>query len=379
MQKINFKELISSYDQNLLDNLRGFGKDEEYLKFWVPGTDNYQSFLNLMDALIESKIFQFQISFQAVSREGDFFKKIDEILIDISNFNKINDDYEINLNNKKYLDFKIRHKKKFDQEVKLKIDQTKIAIIEKNEENLAKIYRENLSHFFPNDYYIDKIQLNENIFKESFKEINLFFEIKNDIVIKVFHDSNKSSDREKIINMFFDLIINKDIQEAADHGVIYLEEKIRVFNNAKISPGIILPRQAGQYFNVLNNIIRDVFSNYKIKNNLKFDVNKNYFIMSEQWKFLSEKEKLQKISIVLDKIKSTNISLENDSISVNKIENNFKIYLDVDKNFSKLQREKNIILDIEIKLKSLDNTLEVFVEEILDQNKLRLKNSPQKI
>ena len=205
MQKINFKELISSYDQNLLDNLRGFGKDEEYLKFWVPGTDNYQSFLNLMDALIESKIFQFQISFQAVSREGDFFKKIDEILIDISNFNKINDDYEINLNNKKYLDFKIRHKKKFDQEVKLKIDQTKIAIIEKNEENLAKIYRENLSHFFPNDYYIDKIQLNENIFKESFKEINLFFEIKNDIVIKVFHDSNKSSDREKLLICFLTL------------------------------------------------------------------------------------------------------------------------------------------------------------------------------
>jgi hypothetical protein len=101
--------------------------------------------------------------------------------------------------------------------------------------------------------------------------------------------------------------------------------------------------------------------------------------MSEQWKLFSNKEKLQKINTVLDKIKSTNISLENDSISVNKIENNFKIYLDVDKNFSKLQREKNIILDIEIKLKTLDNTLEVFVEEILDQNKLRLKNSPQKI
>jgi hypothetical protein len=379
VQKINFKELISSYDQNLLDNLRGFGKDDEYLKFWVPGTDNYQSFLNLIDALIESKIFQFQISFQEVSREDDFIKKIEEILIDISNFNKINDDYEINLNNKKYLDFKIRHKKKFDKEVKLKIDQTKIAIIEKNEENIEKIYRENLSHFLPNDYYINKIQFDKNIFKESFKEIDLFFEIENDIIINVFHNSNKSSDREKLINIFFDLIINKDIQEAADHGVIYLEEKIRIFNNAKISPGIILPRQAGEYFNVLNNIIRDVFNNYKIKNNLKFDVNKNYFIMSEQWKLFSNKEKLQKINTVLDKIKSTNISLENDSISVNKIENNFKIYLDVDKNFSKLQREKNIILDIEIKLKTLDNTLEVFVEEILDQNKLRLKNSPQKI
>ena len=30
-------------------------------------------------------------------------------------------------------------------------------------------------------------------------------------------------------------------------------------------------------------------------------------------------------------------------------------------------------------LKKLDNTLEVFIEEILDQNKLRLKNSPQNL
>ena len=44
VQEINFKKLIKNYDQNLLDNLRGFGKDDEYLKFWVPGTNDYQSF-----------------------------------------------------------------------------------------------------------------------------------------------------------------------------------------------------------------------------------------------------------------------------------------------------------------------------------------------
>ena len=90
MLKINFKELISSYDQNLLDNLRGFGKDDEYLKFWVPGTDNYQSFLNLIDALIESKILKFKISFKKVSNENELFKKIDETLMNISNFDKNN-------------------------------------------------------------------------------------------------------------------------------------------------------------------------------------------------------------------------------------------------------------------------------------------------
>lgn len=379
MKKINFKTLISSYDQNLLDNLRGFGKDDEYLKFWVPGTDNYQSFMNLIDALIESKIFKFQISFQEVSNENEFVKKIEETLKNISSFSKNNNDYEINVNNNKYLDFKIRYKKKFDKEVELKIDQTKIARIEKNNENLENIYRENLAHFLPNDYYTDKIQLNKNIFKQSLDEIDLFFEIKNDILTNVFHNSNKSTDIEKLINIFFDLIINKNIQEAADHAVIYLEEKIRVFNNTKVRPGIILPRQAGEYFNILNNIIRGIFNDYKIKNNLKFDVNKNYFIMSEKWKLFSEKEKFQKINIILDKIKSTNTNLKNESISINKIENNFKIYLDVDINFSKLQREKNILLDIETKLKTLDDTLELFIEEILDQNKLRLKNSPQTI
>ena len=70
--------------------------------------------------------------------------------------------------------------------------------------------------------------------------------------------------------------------------------------------------------------------------------------------------------------------LTDKSILISKIENNFKINLDVDKNFSKLQSEKNILLEIETKLKTLDQTLEVFIGEILDQNKLRLKNSPQK-
>ena len=38
MIKIDFNELINKYDTNLLDNLRGFGGNQEYLKFWVPGT-----------------------------------------------------------------------------------------------------------------------------------------------------------------------------------------------------------------------------------------------------------------------------------------------------------------------------------------------------
>ena len=379
MQIINFKDLISNYDQNLLDNLRGFGKEDEYLKFWVPGTDNYQSFLNLIDALIESKIYKFEINFNEDLITAEFVNKVDELLENISIFSKnfFNGHYEINLEKSKYLEFKKNNKKNIENETKLEIDKTKSAKIEINNENLISIYKDNLSRFLPNNYFIDKIDLNQNIYQEKFNQINLFFEIEKNILINIYHDSHHNTDIEKLINIFFDTIIDKNIQEAADHGVIYLEEKLRVFDYTKVNPGIILPGQAGEYFNYLNSIIRKVFNSYKLKNNVEFDINKNYFKTSLSWKSLPKENKLEKIDKILNIIRKENDLIESGSIFVNNIENHFKINLNVDKNFSKLQSKKNILLDIEIRLKALDDTLEVFVEEILDQNKLRLKNSPQ--
>lgn len=381
MLEINFKDLIKNYDNSLLDNLRGFGKNEDYLKFWVPGTNNYQSFLNLIDALMESKIHEFKISLNNVNNENNFLKNVKELLNNVSVYNKEkdNENYVIKLDKLRYLDFKKKNKKVSDKKLEFKIDNTKIAKIEKNDENLIFSYQDTLKNFYPKSHYSEKITKNENTYLSKFNGIKLYFEIEKNIIINVFHDSSANTIIEKLINTFFELIINKNIQEAADHGVIYLEETIRNQKKTKVSKGIILPRQGGEYFNILNNIIRNVFSEYKIKNNINFDINRNYFKISESWKNLSYKEKINKINKILFEIKEKYSMLTDKSILISKIENNFKINLDVDKNFSKLQSEKNILLEIETKLKTLDQTLEVFIGEILDQNKLRLKNSPQKI
>ncbi len=382
MQQINFKKLLKNYNQNLLKNLRGFGKEDEYLKFWVPGTDNYQSFMNLVDALVESKIYEFQISLEDAFQDDIILRKIENILNKISTLKKKDlNIYEINIDKREYFSFKDKNKNKKNIKIKrdLKLDKTKIAKKLRNNENLTTIYRESLSKFNPKNYFIKKIKHDEKSLKEKFDEINLYFEIENDILVNVYHDKNNNTLEEKFINLFFDIIINKNIQEAADHSVIYLEEKLRVFDNTKVSNGIILPGQGGEYFNILNNIIRNVFSEYKNKNKRNFEINKNYFKISKEWLKLPEEDKLDKINKILDEIKKQNPILKFDSILVNKIENNFKINLDVDKNFSMLQSKKNILLEIEKKLKVLDQTLEVFIEEILDKNKLRLKNSPQKL
>jgi hypothetical protein len=162
----------------------------------------------------------------------------------------------------------------------------------------------------------------------------------------------------------------------AEHSVIYLEEKIRIENDQLIKPGIILPSHAGTYFDSLNLIVRKVFNEYVRKNKIKFGINKNYYTKSYHWVNLSEELKIQKINLVLNEI-FQKYSLTSESIVVQSIDNNFKVNLGVDKDIKDLQLKINILLEIERKIKKLDNTLEVFIDEVLDKNKLRIKNSPQ--
>ena len=96
MIKIDFNELINKYDTNLLDNLRGFGGNQEYLKFWVPGTTFQKSFENLIDALVESQHLDIMVSFNYNSFDADFYKEAESFLKKIGFFQKEREDNLIN-------------------------------------------------------------------------------------------------------------------------------------------------------------------------------------------------------------------------------------------------------------------------------------------
>tara|TARA_B100000780_G_C21106289_1_gene446760 strand:+ start:576 stop:1727 length:1152 start_codon:yes stop_codon:yes gene_type:complete len=383
MLEINLKELIKNYDQNLLDNLRGFGNDDEFLKFWVPGTDDYQSFLNLLDALVETNILIVKIIIELKNSKKEFIEKIETFLLKISNFKKNIGENSINLiievDEIKYKNYLINKRNQKNEVKELKIDNTKHVTTHKIKESIKPLYKKNLNLFNPKNFFLNIDIINKEFFTQKIGDIILVFDIKNNIIENVSHNIEKNSDIKKLINIFFELILKKNIHEASDHGVIYLEEKVRLGNNKQVSEGIILPGQAGSYFTSINSIIRNVFLEYKLKNNIEFDINKDYFEISSSWKMIDNKKKFIKINSIIKEICRNNNLLSQESVSVNKIENDFKVYLNVDDEFRKLQKDKNILLDIEIKLKKLESTLEVFVDEILDQNKLRLKNSPQNL
>ena len=385
MIKIDFNDLLDNYNTNLLDNLRGFGNNEEYLKFYVPGTSSIKSFYNLIDAFVECQQLEFVIFYKQESFEK---KLIDEMNIFLE---KISINKEIIKNNFTNLEIKIDKilYKNFINQIKPKIKEIGLSNIKQNkinakdkilvfksEKKIEQSYLNNIHKIVTNNYFSKKIIDHENLFLGKIDGSEVKFIVENKIITQAFHDCENNKTLKKLLDIFFDICINKNIQEAAEHSVIYLEEKIRIENDQLIKSGIILPSHAGTYFDNLNLIIRQVFNEFVKKNEIKFGINKNYFKKSYHWINLSEEAKIQKIDLVLNEI-SQKHGLINQSIIVQSIDSNFKVNLGVDKNFKDLQLKKNILLEIEIKIKKLDDTLEVFVDEVLDKNKLRLKNSPQ--
>jgi hypothetical protein len=380
MNKIDFNNLLDNYDTNLLDNLRGFGNEEEFLKFYVPGTSLITSFYNLIDALIEAQQLEFIISYKKESFDKFFYEKVNFFLKKISIHEEKTDNEFCNLKIKivsnLYENFQKEKRYKIEEIKPIKIDSKNKVSVFKSEKKINQPYLDVLHRVKSNDFFSKKIIKNENLFVGEIEKFKLLFVIKNRTIVEISHDCENDKTLRKLLNIFFDICINNNIQEAADHAVIYLEEKIRITSNELIKPGIILPSHAGIYFDDLNYIIRKVFKEYTLKNTIDFEINKNYFKKSYHWINLSEQKKIEKIDLILKEITQEN-NLVDQSIVVQSIDSNFKINLGVNKDFKDLQLKKNILLKIEIKLKRLDDTLEVFVDEVLDKNKLRLKNSPQ--
>jgi hypothetical protein len=382
MVKINFDELINNYDDNLLDNLRGFGKEKEYLKFWVPGTSQLQSFNNLIDALIEANFYKFSISFKELSCDNEFSKNVELFLKKIGEFNNLKKQniktLDIKINKKNYEEYKWIKKsylKNIDTDKK-KFDEKKEITIFKSDKEIEKIYETNLQKMNFKDYYSNKKLTDKNLYMGSIDKYNLYFLVKDKIIVDLYHNCNEKIVLKKLIDAFMNICIKKNIQEASDHGVIYLEEKIRLQGRSITKPGIILPSHAGTHFDSLNKIIRKIFNDYKKNSSTDFNVNKNHYRKSYQWINLPEEIKIKEINLVVKKIIEKN-NLSEENISIQSIDHNFKINFGVDRKFKDVQDKKNLLLELEIALKKIDETLEVFIDEVLDQNKLRLKNSPQ--
>ena len=379
---IDFKNLVDKYDANLLSKLRGFG-EEEYLKFWVPDTEKLKSLYNLIDALFESQTLNVEIINLNLNNEE---KKDLEKLLNIA-INKIEENnLKINIDKKKYADFKKKNKIAILEDIKIKKEKILSNLEDVNYDESINIEYIEILNQFENFKFNSKNNFDfkkyENYFLVLSNNIRLDFYINHDDgnLAYAFHNSKKIDNKSAILDILCDQIINKSIDEVADHGVIYLEYYLRSKAIKKQNFGIFLPRNSGGLFNLIEKKLRDARDDFYKKRGLaKPDINKEYRAISENWTNLSFEKQKVKIQNILEENIFRQFNISSDDIILNRVIQGNRLEFILSDNL-KGDFEDNKLFKIEEVLKEkIDSSIELLSIEEKDSNKLRLNNAPKTV
>jgi len=381
MIKINFSDLLDQYDKDMSFKLRGFN-NEEYLKFWVPASSKLKSLTNLIDALYESKFYKAIISDVNLSKNEELeLSKLIDISIKKLTSNKI----ELDIDPKKYRKFFFEQKANRIPELKEKnLDEFMDALPELEiDESISQFYLDASEKHSPKCFKKKILNKNEKEFEIAFsngEKVIYFVDKENMKITQAFQNNIENSKISKILDLFCEVILNKNFQEVSEHSMIYLENKLReLSDDIPKRNGIFLPSNSGGLFNYINKNLRNHFKDFLSDLNLLIDINKDYYEVSEDWKNkkLNDK-KLFVNKVIVDDI-CRQLNLSSDDIKLNRIIQNNRFEFILSERLKKYY-EENILFKIEKILKDrIDKSIELISVEEKDSNKLRLDNAPKAV
>jgi len=387
--QIDFEKLLDNYNKELVTKLRGFNEEHDYMQYWVPDSDKTKSFLNLVDALYEANKNNFSILIIKADEKiksdlAEISEKIGDIKIEqLEKYYKIN----FSLDKSKYQNYREKNRsienKKFNKTKKSSVvnelteERESYDILSSYEKDLSNyVLQHNKNQNLNNEY--------EDVFSQFIDNKNKLFvkmEKKTKKILNVWHDFTQRNEKSVMVDKFCKIILKKHIQEAAEHGAIYLEYETRPKDVSKKVKGIILPKTAGNLFFDLNKCIRSIYSDIKKKYNFQDVINKEYFNTSKNWDNLNYDTKMEKLQKVLLEDIIPTLKLNKNDIIIHKIEFSNRIVIKISDELEKKNYGHiNYMIEIENLFKNkVDKRLELFTTEKKDDNRLRHLNSPQKI
>lgn len=387
-KKINsifFENLIKNYNIELDTKLRGFNDNLDYLKYWVPGTNDYSSAINLIDALYENNNLEFDLIFNKNDQKVELAKKLEKLNKKIGSIKIFIEEKVVKTSF--VIDRTLYESQRSNHIKKIKIKTRKIESVNKidlNEEeydilpdykiNIEKQKIKNVKEINPRNQ--DTVVLEKEVFNFI---LNLKINKKTNKIVEAWHNSHDQDYRSKLIDLFCDFLKNKGIQECAEHSVIYLENYLRPISIATKVQGILLPGKAGKDFFTLEKSIRKIFKDYQKKMNYVEKINKEYFNSNKEWLSKDNNEKIKLITNFLNLNVYPELNISSEDLKVVKIESENLIILDISEKFKKLNNtSKNLLINIESNIKkNIDTRLEIFILPRKDGNKLRLTNAPK--
>ena len=379
--KVNFNSILENYNNEIENKLRGFNTDLDYLKYWVPSPNTLESLYNLISIFRECDIKDVIIEFDEDFLSPEQINKILKLKKKIGNIEYFVEDNKHNFRVK--IEFKI-----FDSiksEILTKVKKKKELYTSKIDLSFRKkLFNDSLKNLLMNYNY--KVVENNNQskkklinIKKNFLENQLIFYIENESWILKdieFFKKKEINDETNLIGNFIEIYkpvsLNLPFREVLDHSLIYFLYKYFKLDTKNI--GIFHYENYGLIFIYLKKILKEVYTELNTKKGMfHTKVNKHYQNIYNNWKEKTKEDKEKVINRLILNFCNDH-KIEKNKINFKKIEDNFRIILDVEREISDSNiNQSNYILMLEnFFKKNCDFRIELFLGEKRDSNKLRL-------
>ena len=378
---LDYEEIIKEYDEQLVSKLRDFGRD--YLKFWIPEENNVLSLLNLFFSIVQSGKRKIKVKINKDKLNKEEIHKLETYINKFSLYKiqKENDRLVIQLQN---INKNILEEILNNYFIESKLEKTKIikkdnyVVKAKNEISLKELRKFYIKKNHKFRFRIDSSEFNNKSldYKSEIDKYKFGVKLNNNIIEGAYFSSENNTEESYFLDCLCYVIINLPIQEAYEHGSIKLEYLLRDRDLKNIIQGIISPLVISNLFINCNKLIHNIWEQYVAKNNLDIKINFYDKKISKNWSNLN---KDSQIKIIQDEInKFANLNNLPKLFSIEKFE--YSKLLTLSFSEESYINKPQLFLDLEKYLNSkADSRIEVFYKELIDFNKLRLKNSPQRL
>ncbi len=341
---LDYQHLVEDYERSLFHVLRG-QRTLDLLETWVPDPDVVRSLLNLFEAAQGAECDSLSVQLSPPIALGVDEPALHSALADLG----------------------VLHIERSSNGLVVSLSG-----LGKTGHNLPSVYDDSLTRFGKNLAHAGAPAPIENTVQVTVDSCTLYLSINEQQVIeRARFECPRNSTTARLLEALADLCEGLPIYEAADHGAIRLEARLRGDKPAPVS-GIVLPENSDPMFGLVQRLLRGALSAFQQIADHQPAASHAGFIepLSPLWLSLSQEEQLRAVNAALAAALCA-LGRDPQALCAIHIEHETRAVVQVAPELPTKQLPALLMrLETEVR-KRVEPTIELLLAEVQDNNKVR--------
>jgi len=350
---VDYDRLVHAYKDSLVTTLRGFTPGADFLALWVPDDDHHKSILNLVESAESAGLKGVSVRIGAETARTLDVTRLESMLADFGTVRAAADGDGILL------------------EIAYGGDADTLAI--------HPAYRAHVAEALMSPKHEAHLAAEGDLrlVEASCDGVNFALLVDpGHNVRRAAYGGTVTDVQRGLLEVLCGLLVDRPIQDCAEHATIYLEHRLRDTAHPHAVPGVLHPDTIDPAFRLCTRLVRDAAGAYCADTGYAFGENMYDPPPSTAWKALSRVEKRGRVEAALADILS-NLGLSSADVALISVGDDNRVSLDC---LGDAPRPVNghLLMRIEAGLKvKVEETLCVYTIERKDLNKIRRLSTGQ--